>query len=744
MLDEDIASSIIYHLIQTSKTDYFSYLTQDSESLKTIYEYFIKLRANKITIEEFNYKSKAKQKALKELFGAYKKYLKANRLIDMAGVLSIAIKNISKYLKEFDSVYVDSFKIQDVTLYSSKQEEELLNIIKKNKLSKSLGRPRKKYDNTLYQNFAFNSYDEVRVAIKIAKKLMIDGANESDIIIVSSDTNEYLPYYYNLLGEYDMMGYDTRGIALNTFSKNIADLKRHENFKVQKAYWKYEELYTKITSLSKHLNLAFNKEKLQTKLMQNSMVRVESKGILFTDPNKFISLQDRFKHIIFIGSDITHFPPKSKDNFLYSQTQAQKMFYTNNVYNSSQTLYDELKRLSDNLYIITATYKGKRKLSPSIILDKNISNVYDVSEIQSRDDILKSSKRIESDELEAYQKSIISTEFTSFDGRILDSFTQGNKLSASALNSYQNCPMQYYFSSVLKLNAPQDKQDGFDAAQRGSLMHLCFELFVNKIKKIGLSETDLNQAKLYPIMLEVSKKAYTSDETQKSIGKEENINHRIDLSVLQNGLDTTTENRGELAKFVDYFIDNKFDLFKNSASEELFMLDKDFKSVDLKGLNPHDENDKEELKKIDEEHRFIKGFIDRLDNLEKEVNIIDYKSSLSKYTQKTFKFDEDDNLKDFQLGIYMLYATQKYPNKSYNAHLLSFKDAKYNTSISIDDKIYDANYASKMKQKIKEIQVKINSGEFSFNNSDEKVCEFCNYRHICHQAVLNKDVSDVK
>ena len=348
ILDGYIASNLMYQLIQSSQNDYFSYLDANSESLKLIYDYFVKLRVNDVKIEDFNY-SKDKEKSLKKLFASYKKYIKENKLADSADIYKVAIKHIDKYLKQFESVFVDSFKIENINLVSSKYEEDLLKKVKKNKLSKNIGRPRKRYENTLYKNDAFNSYDEVRIAIKIAKKLMLDGAHENEIIIVASDSREYLPYYYNLLDEYGMQGYDTIGVSLNVFGKNMKDLEHHENIKVKKAYWKFQEQYNKVISLSNHFNIAINGKNLQTNLIQNSMVRPTKQGILFTDPNKFISLQDRYKHIIFIGTDITHFPPKSKDNFLFSQTQNKKMFYGNSILDSSTTLYSELKRLSDNV-----------------------------------------------------------------------------------------------------------------------------------------------------------------------------------------------------------------------------------------------------------------------------------------------------------------------------------------------------------------------------------------------------------
>jgi ATP-dependent helicase/DNAse subunit B len=60
------------------------------------------------------------------------------------------------------------------------------------------------------------------------------------------------------------------------------------------------------------------------------------------------------------------------------------------------------------------------------------------------------------------------------------------------------------------------------------------------------------------------------------------------------------------------------------------MLDDDFRPIDLETLS------EEEIQTVDKEKRFIKGFIDRLDNLKDGVNIIDYKSSVGSKNKKDF------------------------------------------------------------------------------------------------------------
>ena len=67
LLDTDIALSIIYKIIVDSENNYFKYLKAQSESLNTLYDYFIKLGSNGVNIGIFKY-SKEKSEALEELY----------------------------------------------------------------------------------------------------------------------------------------------------------------------------------------------------------------------------------------------------------------------------------------------------------------------------------------------------------------------------------------------------------------------------------------------------------------------------------------------------------------------------------------------------------------------------------------------------------------------------------------------------------------------------------------------------
>ena len=243
-------------------------------------------------------------------------------------------------------------------------------------------------------------------------------------------------------------------------------------------------------------------------------------------------------------------------------------------------------------------------------------------------------------------------------------------------------------------------------------------------------------------MYNISLEAYSDKSTVEPRGKpklEENIHHKIFLSNLQAGLKDDRQ-LGILAKFVDYYIEraDEFNYFQDSEFEKEFALDSDLKPYTLK--------DK------DDTNYFIKGYIDRFDNLSNQINIIDYKSKKieSKIHQETQ--DKIDELKDIQLSLYILYASQEYSNTKYLASLVSLKADKkpdkktkkkeYNFANlykETESEIYNSEFEANIKKLIFTTKENIENGQFRFDNSDEKMCEWCDIKYICHESVLSKN-----
>lgn len=725
IIDETIAASIIYKIIQTNKIEYFSYLNEDAVGLNTIYSFIVKCKRNSVSFETLLCDEKLD--AILEIDKEYQEYKQTNRLVDIADIEQRVLNNWDSYFNDsYSEVFVDSFEIEDISYIISNNQKLILEKLAKyktvEKTIETLSNPKMLKPS----NEVFDNIDEVKTAIRIARKLLEDGVNDNDILIVASDIQEYAPLYKLFLDEYEIKGYSSIGTPLSSFYNTA-------NPQVQIALNGYKSQMLSLGALYKKLNLTLSKTTKEN-IKASINILDEKIGIELTEPNQIVGLSKKYKHIIFIGTDINHFPPKASDNFLYSYDDEIKYFYANNYFISSQTQLNELKRLSENLYIVTALYSGKRELAPSILIDSEFYEVIDISDVKSISQLALNGQTIIPDEnTNEYYKSITNENFTKFDGGFVGGL-HATHLSASQINKYISCPLAYLYSNKVKLQAPNQDEEGFDVMEQGSLMHLCYELFGKYIKDNQIKSIDSDE--LCEIMYKVSLEAYNHKDTVEPRGKDklvENIHHQIFLSNLQAGL-KDERLKGLLAKFVDYYIENadEFEHFKHTEFEKEFALDDELKPYKLK-----DKEDK---------NYFIKGFIDRFDNLDEHINIIDYKSKKMISNIDKEKQEQIATLKDVQLALYILYASQEYPDKDSYAHLLSFKgDGKYYHFANLnsveemkDSAQYSAEYDSKLKQLIFDTKNNIESGKFSFNNDDEKMCGYCDIKNICHENVLNK------
>ena len=465
--------------------------------------------------------------------------------------------------------------------------------------------------------------------------------------------------------------------------------------------------------------------KLKEKLISDTYILEDKIGIELTEANQLIGLNKQFEHIIFIGTDINHFPPKRSDNFLFTSNIAQKYFCENSYYENSLLQYNLLKKLAKNLYILHPKYKEKRELSSSIIIDKNIENLIDISNIQAK------KEKIENED---FLISITSNEFTKYDGLDVQGLN-ANHLSASQLGSYAKCPLKYLYINRLRIRTPREDEDGFDVAQMGTLMHSCFEAFAKKVQGNKALEKEAFKSIMFYVLQDEYESFINNPDNEI---KEENIFHILYKYTLARGL-KDDKNDGLLIKFINYYQEKKEELnyFINSEFEKEFALDNELKPYKL-----IDENDK---------NYFIKGYIDRFDNLENQVNIIDYKSKKANAVLQD-KIDEIENFKDFQLGLYTLYATQEY-KKEVDAYLLTFKTdnnytkfARVTTNSELipqnrgkDSGVcFDEEYKSAFKSNILSIKEKIEQGDFRFDSTDDTYCDYCEIGFMCNKSLISK------
>lgn len=726
LIEPIIATSFIYKTIKDENIEYLDFIYLNSDTLDLIYDFILRTNASKVDLSKIIKDDKLK--AIKLLSSKYSEFKNKNNLVDMNDIFQLAIDNFEKNdFSKYSKIYLDNFIIENVKFYKSNLELELLELFSK------ISIPLEQTINSnstakLYKlnKQPFDINDEVESALKLSRKLLEDdeGLTSNDICIVTTDIGEYAPIFRLYLPKYELKGFDSKGISLKLFNS-----KKTSNQQVKIGFDAIEKKLKFYAECCKKYEINLDLVKLKEKLISDTYILEDKIGIELTEANQLIGLNKQFEHIIFIGTDINHFPPKRSDNFLFTSNIAQKNFCENSYYENSLLQYNLLKKLAKNLYILHPKYKEKRELSSSIIIDKNIENLIDISNIQAK------KEKIENED---FLISITSNEFTKYDG--IDVLgLNANHLSASQLGSYAKCPLKYLYINKLRIRTPREDEDGFDVAQMGTLMHSCFESFAKKVQ--GNKTLAIESFK--SIMFDVLQEEYQSfiNNPNNEI-KEENIYHILYKYTLARGLQDNKVD-GLLIKFIMYYQENKEELnyFINSEFEKEFALDSDLKPYKLV-----DENDK---------NYFIKGYIDRFDNLENQVNIIDYKSKKANIILQD-KIDEIINFKDFQLGLYTLFATQEY-KKDVDSYLLTFKSdnslyTKFARVTTNNELIpqnrgkntgvwYDEEYKDDLKANILLIKEKIEQGNFRFDSSDDTYCGYCELRFMCNKSLLIKNIN---
>jgi RecB family exonuclease len=141
-----------------------------------------------------------------------------------------------------------------------------------------------------------------------------------------------------------------------------------------------------------------------------------------------------------------------------------------------------------------------------------------------------------------------------------------------------------------------------------------------------------------------------------------------------------------------------------------------------------------------DESYFIKGYIDRIDIKEDDIRIVDYKSKKANGIDKA-KLTQMTELKDMQLALYVLYARRAFGDKKIESYLQTFKSANIHTEfakaatyeIGKEDEYlhYDEAFEQSLIARIEAIKTSMSDGDFHYDDSDKKHCEYCDFAVIC-------------
>ena len=281
-------------------------------------------------------------------------------------------------------------------------------------------------------------------------------------------------------------------------------------------------------------------------------------------------------------------------------------------------------------------------------------------------------------------------------------FLKQRRYSASSVNTYLGCPLQFYYKYVLRLREKETITEDVEGSDIGTFIHELLEeeftQFVGKRPRID----DAFEKKFFANFEKKFKYTFKTRMRGDSILLEEVMRHR-------------------LRSFLDHESDRQ--VSQICYLEEDTNVDLKFKSGTYK----------------------FKYIVDRVDRLEDgEILVLDYKTGLdAKKPKETDKLREllekegltreniRDHIKSFQLPIYYYFEKQKYGEVPVNAALYSLRDPGFKLLIT---KKTDINET---------MAICLNALEFIFSEitdintpfkpdkTEDANCKYCPYGAMC-------------
>ncbi|MBN2347762.1 MAG: PD-(D/E)XK nuclease family protein [Bacteroidales bacterium] len=318
----------------------------------------------------------------------------------------------------------------------------------------------------------------------------------------------------------------------------------------------------------------------------------------------------------------------------------------------------------------------------------------------------------------------ISIKKTEYVLKRLERFTgpNGAALSPSALNTYIDCSLKFYFRYILGVKEPDDITEDIDLPSFGNILHKV----MNKLYEPYFgSVTD--SAKITTLL---QNKTGILDKAVDESFKEEYF------KFLQDGEPVKYAGRHQIIKeIILKYTEQILQVDAKISPFEIIDLEKGYYiSLELKGLNG--------LKTVN-----IGGIIDRIDRVNGKIRIIDYKTGQVKNSFKGIESlfinsDPDRNHAVFQTFLYSfilsksvsdpicpgLYFIREFYDENNEYHIFE-TDGRTKTSVE-DFKTYKENFQHGLTTVLQEI---FNPDNLFQQTEEQEICKNCTYKIICHR-----------
>ena len=295
-------------------------------------------------------------------------------------------------------------------------------------------------------------------------------------------------------------------------------------------------------------------------------------------------------------------------------------------------------------------------------------------------------------------------------------------LSPSALNTYIDCPLQFYFKHLCEIKEDSDPGDDIDPALFGNMLHGIMQKVYENASEDGLVQLDS--------LIKVSKKL---PDYQKEVLSE--VLERPKLGEIHGQLHLAEK---VLERYARQIIetDKKYTPFKITGLEEA-KYDMHVE-IEVQG----------DMKKIR-----LGGIIDRIDLKNNILRVIDYKSGADSHDFKSISsmFDAAENNRNKAAMQVLFYCCILSTYQEFSEYLIqggiynirAMFDKSFDSRLSIKEGRKERIYINNIKDHFEEIMTEIkqklqdifNPDTPFYQTEETKTCEYCLYKKICQRSI---------
>ena len=302
--------------------------------------------------------------------------------------------------------------------------------------------------------------------------------------------------------------------------------------------------------------------------------------------------------------------------------------------------------------------------------------------------------------------------------QFLNNDENASSLSASSIKTYIDCPLQFYLTRVEKVQPADELKETIEESTFGSLFHATMEYLYMPYKSKMIQVEEIDQILAQPLIIErLIRKAFCEIYFKKA----------EDQKIVLEGNNLLIAR--VIAKYVRQVLmtDKKYAPFRFIEAEKEFKLRFPISSTEVN----------------------LKGIIDRIDEKEGKIRILDYKTGTGnlefKSWSEVFEHNNDKRPKYvLQTFLYGLFYKKEAAGKIMTPGIYYMRDVfkdgfvtemtfkpERNVNIPVDDfSKFEVEFSIHLKQCIEEI---FDPAIPFFQTESLEPCKYCSYTSICNR-----------